>query len=142
MSHQLELTRVFDAEREKVFDAWTRPELMARWFFVAPTWSADAEADLRVGGDYRVTMHTDDGQSVVSHGTYREIVRPKRLVFTWNSYAASETLVTIELQDLGGPHVAHPDPRDAAQHRGHAEPRGRLERLPDEPRNLVGRLGR
>ena len=47
-------------------------------------------------------MHTDDGQAVVSHGTYREIVRPERLVFTWNSYAASETLVTIELQDLGG----------------------------------------
>lgn len=76
--------RTFDAPAEAVFDAWTSPEVMRRWFHVAPDWETpEAEVDLRVGGQVRVVMRAPDGSEAAASGEYTEIDRPRRLVMTW-----------------------------------------------------------
>ena len=102
MAHTLEVSRLFTTTRQRLFDAWTNPDEMARWFFVSPDWSAEAEVDLRVGGQYRLTMITDVGSQLVQTGEYREISPPDRLVFTWNSDAVQDTLVTVEFEEVDG----------------------------------------
>jgi uncharacterized protein YndB with AHSA1/START domain len=78
------IERTFDAPAEAVFDAWTSPEVMRRWFHVAPEWETpEAEVDLRVGGKVRVVMRKSDGEEVEATGEYTEIDRPHRLAMTW-----------------------------------------------------------
>ena len=81
----LRLERTFDAPAEEVFDAWTDPEVLRRWWRADPTWTTPvAEVDLRVGGSYRISMQDPDGgvrHTVV--GQYREVSRPERLVYSW-----------------------------------------------------------
>ena len=96
------ITRVLQAPIERVFAAWTDPALMARWFFPVPAWTAEVEHDLAVGGRYTIRMYTGEPEPTVMTGVYQSIERPTRLVFTWNSHAIVDTLVTIELRDLGG----------------------------------------
>ncbi len=79
----LVLTREFAAPRELVFQAWTRPEHVARWWgphgFTLPV----CTQDFRVGGSYRFCMRSPAGTDHWVWGEYREIVEPERLVFTW-----------------------------------------------------------
>lgn len=78
------IERTFAASAESVFDAWTSPEVMRRWFHVAPDWDTpEAEVDLRVGGKVRVVMRKPDGTEVEAHGEYTLVDRPHRLVMTW-----------------------------------------------------------
>jgi uncharacterized protein YndB with AHSA1/START domain len=78
------IERTFDAPAEDVFDAWTNPEVMQRWFHCAPDWHTPiAEVDLRVGGKVRVVMRRPDGTEVQANGQYTVIDRPHRLVMTW-----------------------------------------------------------
>ena len=82
-SESFVIERVFDAPRERVWQAWTDPELLKRWWgpkdFTAPV----IQVDLRVGGKYVFSMQAPDGKIILwSTGTYREIVPPKRLVAT------------------------------------------------------------
>lgn len=93
--------RILRARPERVFEAWSRPELMSQWFMVEPGWSAEVSNDFRVGGQYRVAMRRGDGSLFVAFGEYREIVPVSRLVFTWNSPVVQGTQVTLELKDLG-----------------------------------------
>jgi uncharacterized protein YndB with AHSA1/START domain len=77
--------RTFEAPAEAVFDAWTNPEVLRRWWKAAPSHEVTvAELDLRVGGGYRLAMNdTESGEQHVVHGTYREVSRPDRLVYSW-----------------------------------------------------------
>jgi uncharacterized protein YndB with AHSA1/START domain len=86
-----------------VFEAWCRPELMARWFFPAPGWRAEVSADVQVGGRYRVTMFDPTGGAHVQEGVYQSIQPHHRLVFTWTctELGVPESLVTVELGDRG-----------------------------------------
>jgi len=98
------MTRVFDAPRELVFEAHTRPELVKRWLLGPDGWSMPmCEIDLRVGGAYRWVWRRDsDGTEMGMGGVYREIVRPERIVSTekfddaWYSGEAVNTLVLVE----------------------------------------------
>ena len=76
------ITRIFDAPRELVWQAWTEPEHLMRWWgpkgFTSPT----CKMDFRVGGKYIYCMRSPEGQEFWSTGTYREIVPPERLVVT------------------------------------------------------------
>ena len=80
---EIVLTRSFNAPRKLVFEAWTRPEHVRRW------WSCDAatitvcDIDLRVGGTWHYVMRLPGGEEVGFHGVYREIVAPARLVHTF-----------------------------------------------------------
>jgi len=96
----IRIKRVYPVDIERVFDAWSDPALMRRWFYVGEWWSATVENDLRVGGTYRISMRTDTNQTLVCHGIYREVVRPRRLAFTWNSHLHEGSLVTIELRPV------------------------------------------
>jgi len=78
------IERTFAASAEEVFDAWTSPEVMRRWFHPAPDWDTpEAEVDLRVGGKVRVVMRRPDGTEAGAHGEYTLIDRPHRLVMNW-----------------------------------------------------------
>jgi uncharacterized protein YndB with AHSA1/START domain len=100
---EIEMTRVFDAPRNLVFDAWTKPELLRRWLGVRAGWSmAVCEVDLKVGGEYRYVWRGADGAEMGMGGVYREIVAPERLVVTesfdepWYPGEALDTLVLVE----------------------------------------------
>lgn len=99
---EIVLTRVFDAPRRLVFDAWTRPELLRRWFGPHGRELVVCEVDLRVGGAWRYVLRAPDGTEMHLHGVYREIVAPERLVRTETNdgcaaEAGGESLVTTVL---------------------------------------------
>ena len=79
---QILITREFDAPRHLVWQAWTTPELVKRWWHANRGRVTVAEIDLRVGGKWRYLAVTDDGMEVGFHGVYREIVPDERLVST------------------------------------------------------------
>jgi len=95
--------RTVAGPRARVFEAWCRPELMAKWFFPAPGWRAEISADLRVGGRYRIAMRDPAGGLHVQEGVYRTIQPVSRLVFTWScvELGVADSLVTVELADHG-----------------------------------------
>jgi uncharacterized protein YndB with AHSA1/START domain len=95
----LVVRQVFRASAEFLFDAWTDPALMARWFHAKPGWTTEVvAADLRVGGAWEIVMHADDGPDCRAFGKYLAIERPRRLVFTWHANAEPdyETVVTLD----------------------------------------------
>src|SRR5882672_8441550 len=80
---EIAMTRVFDAPRKLVFDAWTKPELLKRWLGVFGGWSLEVcEIDLKVGGKYRYVWRGPDGVAMGMGGVFREIVPAERLVTT------------------------------------------------------------
>ena len=78
----LVLTRVINAPREKVFAAWTEPELIKQWFAPAPWTTPRAETDVRPGGASVVVMRGPDGNEFPCRGVYLEVVKNESLVFT------------------------------------------------------------
>lgn len=81
----LRIERTYDASAEDVFDAWTSPEVLRRWWRPNPAWTtAVAEVDLRVGGRYRISMEDpESGIMRTAGGEYSEVSRPRRLVYSW-----------------------------------------------------------
>jgi uncharacterized protein YndB with AHSA1/START domain len=101
----LRIERTFDASAEEVFDAWTSPEVMRRWFHCYPDWETpEAEVDLRVGGKVRVVMRKPDGVDAGMGGEYRLIERPHRLVMTWtfDEFPANEQLIELTFSESEG----------------------------------------
>lgn len=81
---EIVMTRDFDAPRDLVFEALTKPELVKRWLLGPDGWSMPVcEIDLKVGGTYRYVWRRDaDGSEMGMSGVYREIVKPERIVTT------------------------------------------------------------
>src|SRR5271170_2119819 len=108
ITDELLITRVFDAPRQLVFDAWTKPEHLARWQGAPEGFTVTThEVELRPGGAYRLCMRSPEGVDHWLQGVYREIVAPERLVFThvWldaQGKPGKETLVTITFVERGG----------------------------------------
>ena len=104
---EIVMTRVFDAPRSPIFDAFTKPELVKRWLLGPPGWSMPVcEIDPRVGGTFRFVWRSDrDGRDMGMGGVYREIVALKRLVATERfdePWYPGEALGTIDLVEEGG----------------------------------------
>ena len=99
----LTVRRTIAATAEELFDAWLDPASLAIWMRPGPTTNTTIKVDPRVGGDFEIVMHTPGGP-IPHTGTYQEISRPRRLVFTWNSeYALHiDSLVTVEFRPSGG----------------------------------------
>jgi uncharacterized protein YndB with AHSA1/START domain len=109
------IERTYAACVEDVFDAWTSPEVMRRWFSCGPDWETPvAEVDLRVGGKVRVVMRRPDGTEVEAQGQFTLIDRPHRLMMTWTfeddpsneqlielSFSASEGSTTVQMVNSG-----------------------------------------
>lgn len=104
----LTVERVIRADRERVFAAWTRPELLQKWS--APkgmTIESGSSLDLRVGGHWNVVMLEPNGTRHEAFGTYREVTPPERLVYThaWRrdeGGSSPETLLTVEFHAEAG----------------------------------------
>ena len=113
--YTVRIERTFAAAAEDVFDAWTNPEVMRRWFHCAHDWETpEAEVDLRVGGRVRIVMRQPDGSEAEASGEYTLIDRPSRLAMTWTfqddpsneqlielSFSASEGGTTVVLTNSG-----------------------------------------
>jgi uncharacterized protein YndB with AHSA1/START domain len=100
----LYITRTFAAPRQKVFEAWTQPDVIRQWFAAAPDMEGTtAEIDLRVGGTYRIGMRNiPKNIHYTARGVYKEIVPNERITFTWSWEERPdepESLVTIEFRD-------------------------------------------
>jgi uncharacterized protein YndB with AHSA1/START domain len=98
MSPTLRIERTFNAPAQRVFEAWTSPEVMRRWWHVGRDWETSvAEVDLRVGGAVRVMMRDPEkGKEYGGGGQYLEIDPPRRLVFTWY-WDGNDTRQIIEI---------------------------------------------
>jgi uncharacterized protein YndB with AHSA1/START domain len=100
------LERTFEAPAEAVFDAWTNPAVLRRWWKADASWEdAHAEIDLRVGGGYRLAMRDPEAdEDYVVYGTYREVARPQRLVYSWawegtGPYAGHQSEVAVTFHE-------------------------------------------
>lgn len=104
--HEIVMTRVLNAPRHLVFDAFTKPELLKRWLGALAGWEfAVCEIDLRVGGKYRWVWKNTDGMQMGISGVYREIIPPEKIVSTEKfdeAWYPGEGLGTIVLTEQGG----------------------------------------
>ncbi len=101
----LRIARTFPASRQRVFEAFTEPELLKQWWGPAGFSLPKATVDFRVGGAYRFGMQPPQGDLMYLVGTFREIKRPERLVYTWVWEGAppeSQTVVTVEFREVEG----------------------------------------
>jgi len=100
---KLSLSKWIRAERDRVFAAWTEPELMRQWFCPRDLTLVAAEADVRVGGRFHAAM-SNGTETYTVNGVYREVIAGQRLVFShrWEEQHAVETLVTVEFADRDG----------------------------------------
>jgi uncharacterized protein YndB with AHSA1/START domain len=105
---EIAMTRVFDAPRALVFEAWTKPELLKRWLYGPEKYPlVVCEIDLRVGGALRFVWRSRDEKDpgMGMSGVYRQIAPPDRLVFTevWDQdWTGGEALVTILFTEHAG----------------------------------------
>jgi uncharacterized protein YndB with AHSA1/START domain len=97
------VTRRFDASAERVFDAWLDVEKASTFLFATASGRmVRAEIDARVGGSFTF-VDRRDGEDVEHTGTYLEIDRPRRLVFSFSvpKYSSAVTRVTVEISPIG-----------------------------------------
>ncbi len=99
---RLEAARVIRASRERVFEAWTNPARVARWFGPDPSQVLATRLDPRPGGAYRLEIRTQSFGNVRLEGVFLDVEAPSRLVYTWvwqghPALEFGETLVSVEL---------------------------------------------
>jgi uncharacterized protein YndB with AHSA1/START domain len=108
---KVEIVRVIKASKQRVFDAWTRPEMVRQWFRAGETHVSDASLDVRKDGAWRMDTvkgcQPESGPPVQNTGVtgrYLAVDPYDRLVFTWKRSAdpEEESLVTITLRDVEG----------------------------------------
>lgn len=96
-SVELSITRIIKAPPSMVFEAWTEPEQLKKWWGPAHITCSEAHVDLRVGGEYRIANQKDDGEIIWIFGKFEEIIPPEKLVYDWSvgTVDAVPSLVTI-----------------------------------------------
>ena len=102
----LEITKTIQAPVPLVYKAWTQAEPMRKWFGCEQCNGVEVWQDFRVGGDFEVHMHLEDGNRVTVTGTYTEIQPEHKIVYTWTSDApespAPDTVVTVCFEPVDG----------------------------------------
>jgi uncharacterized protein YndB with AHSA1/START domain len=139
---EIHVERVFDASRDRVFAAYTDPELIPQWWGPRSTTTIVEELDARTGGIWRFTMRNEDGSETVFRGVFREVTAPERIVqtFEWDGMPGHVSVDTATFEDLGGrtkvtsTSIFHtPEERDgmleAGMERGMNETYARLDEL-------------
>lgn len=103
----LRLVRTFPASRSRVFKAWTEPEELRKWWKLGEGWKLTAaEVNLKVGGDYRISLESTQGEPAHTViGTFQEVKVPEKLVYTWTvedpRLREEESRVTVEFHERG-----------------------------------------
>jgi uncharacterized protein YndB with AHSA1/START domain len=103
--YTVRIERSFPARAGDVFDAWTSPEVMRRWFHCYSDWETpQAEVDLRVGGRIWVVMRRPDGRESWAEGEFKLIDRPHRLVMSWKfgEDPDDEQLIELSFSESAG----------------------------------------
>lgn len=100
---EIVMTRVFDAPRRMVFDAFSKPELLKRWFGPWGWCLVVCDVDLRVGGGFRFVMRGPDGREMGMRGVYREIVAPERSVHmeSFDDYPGESQVTAVFAEQRG-----------------------------------------
>jgi uncharacterized protein YndB with AHSA1/START domain len=100
---EIRLTRTFDAPRQMVWDAHTKPELIRRWLLGPAGWTMPVcDVDLRVGGKYRYEWRGEDGRTMAMSGVYRAVEAPSHIADTqifdddWTNGPADTHMVLTE----------------------------------------------
>ncbi|MGB3026492.1 SRPBCC family protein [Paradevosia shaoguanensis] len=107
-NRELVLTRLIDAPRERVFAAWTQPDLLKQWFAPRPWSTPVAELDVRTGGWNYVVMRDQDGNDYPNRGMYLEVVPNEKIVFTdaytgdWQPSNKPFFTAVLTFEDEGG----------------------------------------
>jgi len=123
----LVLRRTFDAPRERVFAAWTQPDILREWFKPGDHTLPEMTMDVREGGRYRIVFKDPDGELLAVDGSFREIRPPAHLSMTWSweeddAALARDTLLSLDFHDAGGKTelvLTHSNFRDAQQRDNH-----------------------
>jgi uncharacterized protein YndB with AHSA1/START domain len=97
-------TREFDAPLELVFDVFTKPEHVSKWFAPFTCQVTECSIDLRVGGNYHIVFVTEDGTECSFRGTYLEVERPTRTVATWlfEGWPDADAVESVDLDETDG----------------------------------------
>ena len=114
--------RVIKAPIDRVFDAWTRADAVAKWWGPAPVRCCGAEIDLRVGGKYRIGNRFPDGRELWIEGAFEVVERPRRLVYSWIVDGGPEERVTVRFEERAADTeiiIAHEKIADEAKRTGH-----------------------
>lgn len=95
------IKRIFPCSKRQLFDAWSQPVVVARWFCASqePLQPSTFMNSFTVGGRYELVMHLQTGDYRM-HGEYRNINRYNNITFTWNSHIVENTLVTLDFREL------------------------------------------
>jgi uncharacterized protein YndB with AHSA1/START domain len=107
-NRELVLTRLIEAPRHKLYEAWTTPELIKQFFVPRPWTIARAEMDVRPGGSSLVVMRDPEGNEFANPGVYLEVVKNERLVFTdaytsaWQPSEKPFMTAILTFEDEGG----------------------------------------
>jgi uncharacterized protein YndB with AHSA1/START domain len=99
--YEIVSTRVFDAPRDRVFEAFSDPDRLARWWGPTGFTNTIHEFDLRPGGAWRVAMHGPDGTDYHNESVFVEVVRPERVVFQ-HQEPVHRFRMTITFDEHGG----------------------------------------
>ena len=105
---ELVMTRILDAPREMVFNAWTDPMQLAQWWGPSYFTNPVCEVDVRPGGAILIHMRAPDGVVYPMKGAFNEVVEPERLVFTSSAIEDDagnpqlEDLITVTFEDEDG----------------------------------------
>lgn len=104
-AREMTISRVFDAPRELVWEAWTNPEHVAQWWGPDGFTTTIKKMDFRVGGVWKLVMHGPDGRDYPNSSIFREIVVPERIVFSHGGGSkdgpSSKFLATWTFEALG-----------------------------------------
>jgi len=100
---EIHTERVFDAPRNRVFAAFTDPDLIPEWWGPRDATTLVDEMDVRPGGSWRFVMRNSDGTETAFRGTYREVTPPERIVqtFEWEGMPGHVSVETTMFEDLG-----------------------------------------
>lgn len=95
--------RVFQAPRERVWAAFTEPDLISRWWGLRSSVTIIDRQDLRAGGGWRFVQRNEDGSETAFRGIYREVTPPERIVYTfeWEGMPGHVLIDTASFEDLG-----------------------------------------
>lgn len=101
---EIAITRIFDAPKQLVFEAWTTPALVRQWWGWETSELVVCDIDLRPGGEWRYVTRDADGVELGWHGTYRDVEFPDRLVSTeiFEGFPDGEAVNTLTLTERDG----------------------------------------
>lgn len=100
---EIYIEREFDAPRERVFAAFTDPELIPQWWGPRKVTTVVDRLEARTGGDWRFVCRNEDGSEDAFRGTFREVTPPERITWTfeWGGMPGYVSVDAVEFEDLG-----------------------------------------